>query len=177
MHRYYLMAQAQLRSTIVPGQTILKSLDMEYMGSAEFEFGAIPKALADFLVCDKPKFTSEIKIKMPERRTFAPVEDIEVTVHYWVRAEQREDLEHMLTNWKQSKLEFKEWDVGLQQPSDVIFCIDKGFECFIWRSPEVAAMLLSSVRPSVEALIKAEWLSQAEGERLLALSDSNILYK
>lgn len=133
-HAYCLIQQA----TIPPVKDwkkekgILGNLDLEYMGSAEFEYGAIPAAMLSFIEDPNPKTYGKITVNLPVDKLGRTDETKEVVVRYLVRKDQEEGLQHLLSNWKKASNGFKEWNVSLLNQGDFCICIDRGYFCFMW---------------------------------------------
>lgn len=106
---------------------LLGNLNFTYMGSAEFEFGAIPDAIARLLTDTEPKAMGKVEVALPKDylRTSGTVM---TTVRYCVRQSQEAQLVELLENWKTASRHFKEWDVDLSQSGDFVIVIDKGME-------------------------------------------------
>lgn len=133
-HTYRLIQQA----TIPPVKEwnkkkgILGNLDLEYMGSAEFEYGAIPAAMLQFIEDPNPKVYGKATVHLPVDKLGRTNETREVVVRYLVRKDQEAGLVSLLENWKSRSKGFKEWDVSLINQGDFCICIDRGYFCFMW---------------------------------------------
>lgn len=73
MSKYHLWYTGRVLKKAESGNTILKQIDGDYMGSAEFEFGAVPTALANFL-------TSEEELVFNKVVRFKDVKDNSIAV-------------------------------------------------------------------------------------------------
>lgn len=159
-HTYRYLQQA----TIPPvkewtkGKGILGNLKMEYMGSAEFEFGAVPKALGRFLNAVEPLVFGKITVTLPNHPLRPNKGTSEVLVRYLVRESQQVMLEEMLRNWPEAAKRFKEWNVHLNRPNDLVFCIDKGYEAFMWQGKLGKRLIVSQVQASADLLVEHGWI-------------------
>lgn len=137
--------------------TILNNINLQYMGSAEFEFGALPKALGRLVSSSDPMVFGKIQVNLPENPV-RPKKNVDVLVRYYVRQSQEQDLVELLSNWTAASRNFKEWNVKLTEDKNVVFCIDKGYECFMWNGKLGKRLLTTCIAESTKALIKNDWL-------------------
>lgn len=173
-HTYRLLQQA----TIPPVKKweiergVLGNLDFKYMGSAEFEFGSLPKAMGCFLgstealVFGKVTVTLPIDVLRPNKGTE------EVLVRYLVRESQQAGLIEFLQNWKTASRNFKEWNVSLVKTNDLVFCIDKNHETLMWNGKLGNRFIKEHAIVSINTLIKNEWCPPVPEEILYRLEET-----
>ncbi len=137
--------------------SILSNINLNYMGSAEFEFGALPKAMARLVSSSDPMVFGKTQVNLPED-ALRPGKNVDVLVRYYVRQSQEQDLLELLSNWTSASKNFKEWNVKLTEDKDIVFCIDKGYECFMWNGKLGKRLLTTCIAESIEILIKNEWM-------------------
>lgn len=158
---------------------ILGGLYRSYMGSAEFEFGAVPDALARFLKDTEPKVFGQVLATVPIDPLRRSRGNRDVRVRYLVRVSQEAKLIDLLQNWSSAMLNFKEIDVSLSWIKNMVFCIDRGFEAFMWNGKLGRRYLLEHVQSSASLLIKAGRLEPedvdptATPEQLLRIKDDS----
>lgn len=174
MYTYIQQAKVKPRSEW-KDSTILGALDLKYMGSAEFDFGALPEALARFLASPKLKVWGKIRVAMPVSRSYGCEKLATVTVRYLAPHDKVEAVEYMLNNWVAVKSHFKERNVGLQSKGDFCFAIDRGAECFFWRGRQGEELLMECVKRSRDVLIANDWFEKAEASKLVELDANQLL--
>lgn len=145
---------------------LLGNLNFTYMGSAEFEFGAIPKAMARLLTDTEPMVMGKVEVDLPEDRLGRGRDTVPVLVRYCVRQSQEAQLIEMLKNWKTASRHFKEWNVGLTQSGDFVIVIDKGYECFLWNGKLGKRLLMKTILHTARRLTHYEWMEALPEERL-----------
>ena len=150
---YYLWQRGKTGAFKETHTTILKSIDLDYMGAAEFECGALPGALSNFLKDKDNTVFGSVKI---------PLEGKTQLIHYWVRESQVETLKQALIDLAEGKLDLME-SCNLFKPAiggkgRVVFGIDQGFEFFAWTSSKFKAHLEKVTPNSVKMLKLNGWL-------------------
>lgn len=160
MHKYHLMQQGTIKPTKMwdSEKTILMNVSLSYMGSSEFEWGALPEAMGrllsvrDEMIFGKIEVTLPVSVLRPDQGTTT------VLVRYWVNKDQEKDLVEMLSNWQQYHRGFKEWDVSLTNPRDIVFCIDQGYECFMWNGKLGKRLIEEHLDSTLAILTENGWV-------------------
>ena len=137
--------------------SILSNINLEYMGSAEFEWGALPKAMGRLISSSDPMVFGKIQVNLPENPV-RPGKNVDVLVRYYVRQSQEQGLLELLLNWSSASKSFKEWNVKLTEDKNIVFCIDEGYECFIWNGKLGERLLSTCIADTIKVLIKYEWI-------------------
>lgn len=142
-HTYRLMQQGTVKKLkgVEEDAPLFKNITLQYMGSAEFEFGAIPAALKRFEKMKDDLITGSVEVPLPITNLKSTPLNKVTLVHYCVHKDQEEDLLHLLNNWRKECKNFKSWEVSLVNDRDFVFCIDEGYECFMWTG-RVGKMLI-----------------------------------
>lgn len=137
--------------------TILGNIDLQYMGSAEFEWGALPKAMGRLVSSSDPMVFGKVQVNLPENPV-RPGKNVDVLVRYYVRQSQEQGLLELLLNWGSTSKNFKEWNVKLTEDKNIVFCIDEGYECFMWNGKLGKRLLTTCIAESIGLLIENEWI-------------------
>ena len=159
-HTYRYMQMGKIKPVSKWGirrNTILSNINIEYMGSAEFEFGAIPTALGRLFSSSDPMVFGKTQVNLPED-SLRPGKNVDVLARYYVRQSQEQGLLELLMNWSSASKNFKEWNVKLAEDKDIVFCIDKGYECFMWNGKLGKRLLSTCIAESIKTLIENEWM-------------------
>ncbi len=153
--KYRLWQTGDVKRKTDSNDRILGQFDFDYMGSAEFEFGAIPKALGNFLKCKEPKIFGKINVT---------VDDQTRLVRYWVRESQQEQLEAALQDIPATRKHLKErCDFlvnfrGKELQNRVIFGIDRDMEFFAWTDKTVKSRILDTMDETISVLTENDWM-------------------
>lgn len=139
--------------------TILSNINLNYMGSAEFEWGSLPTALGRLISSSDPMVFGKVQTNLPEN-SLRPWkgENVDVLVRYYVRQSQEQELLELLLNWSSASKNFKEWNVKLTEDKNIVFCIDEGYECFMWNGKLGKRLLTTCVEESIRVLVENEWM-------------------
>lgn len=154
----YLIQQA----TVLPKQswkqdnrtkTLLKALRMEWSGHAQLSNGAVPDALLRFINDRERKVFGSITLRTGALLLGASPEDRAkpVTIHYIVRVDQEQGLRSELESWSERRPATAVL-VSPGRPKTMLFCIDKGEECFLWTASQGKQLLEQTLPVSAEAL-------------------------
>lgn len=153
--KYRLWQTGNVKKKADSNDRILGQFDFDYMGSAEFEFGAIPKALGNFLKCEEPKIFDKVNVIVGDKTYL---------VHYWVRESQQERLEDALLDIPATRKHLKErCDFlvdfkGRELQDRVIFGIDPGLEFFAWTNKTVKSRILDTMEETISVLTENKWM-------------------
>ena len=111
---------------------LLSMLEMEYMGSAEFEFGAIPKAILRFCKAQELKVFGKLTLKAGKlsKRDSGVEPTDEITLHYLVRKSKEQMLIMCLEQWAFGGHPLLLDPVWPATPKTFHICIDEDSECF-----------------------------------------------
>lgn len=151
-HKYHLWQTGTIRTKQNAGETILKQCNWDYMGSAEYEFGAIPEALGRFLSDKEDKVWGKVEVPITVY-SGVNVETTTKIVRYWVRASQEELLLNALKDYRRTVWNLKESPFDMMsKPNSVVFCLDKGYECFFWFKKTFRSQLEETMDKSIELL-------------------------
>ena len=150
MKKYHLWYTGKVLKKVRSGNTILTQIRGDYMGSAEFEFGAVPGALANFLTSQEELVFNKVIVEGNLYR-------------YWVRKSQEEMLVAAITNYKDTVKGLKEIhtlsDFFSGNVSDTcIFGIDEGYECFIYTNKTLTSRFKDTKENTVNVLRENEWI-------------------
>lgn len=132
---------------------LLSMLEMEYMGSAEFEFGAIPKAILRFCKAEEPKVFGKLTLKAgkllkpgslihPENR------NQEITMFYLVRKSKEQMLVMCLEQWAFGGHPLLLDPVYPGEPNTFNICIDEDTECFFGTDTQTFEVLTDGLPES-----------------------------
>ena len=116
---YYLVQRGEFRPQFK--ETMLKSCDMDYMGSAEFEFGALPTAMGRFLSTKDELCWVILKLKKGTKWD---------TLYAIVRKSQVNKLHKELWDFEKGFADTKEY-VMLNDRRSFLFGIDEGMEFIV----------------------------------------------
>lgn len=149
MSKYHLWYTGRVLKKAESGNTILKQIDGDYMGSAEFEFGAVPTALANFLTSEEELVFNKVVVEGNLYR-------------YWVRKSQEEMLVNAITNHKDTIKGLKEThtlrDFFSGNASDIcVFGIDKYYECFVYTNKTLTSRFKDVKDNSIAVLKENGW--------------------
>lgn len=153
--KYHLWQTGDVKRKTDSNDRILGQFDFDYMGSAEFEFGAIPKALGNFLKCKEPKIFDKVNVIVGDKTYL---------VRYWVRESQQEQLEAALQDIPTTRKHLKERcnflvDFrGKELQNRVIFGIDRDMEFFAWTDKTVKSRILDTMDETIDVLTENEWM-------------------
>lgn len=162
MSNYYLLQTGDIKSKKESDNTILTHTRWDYMGSAEFEFGALPKALANLLSSDEEKVFGKIEVTVNEA-TLGFIGDIvteTVLFRYYVRKSQVNKLEELLTNItaRNKKSKFKEVVRILDKENPIIFGIDKDIEFLAWTKKSYTSKFKEDLDNTYNVLKENDWI-------------------
>lgn len=158
MFGYHLWQTGNSKAKNKVNDTILKQVTWDYMGSAEFEFGAVSKALANFLSNpDEQMSFGSIAVKVVDFIGVIKVEK-DLLLRYWVRSSQEEQLREALSNLSQVGRDLKEPLNLLSKENPVIFGIDKDMEFFAWSKKTFKTQLLNVLPNTVKLLKEARYI-------------------
>lgn len=143
---------------------ILGNLKCEFMGSAEFEFGALPKALGSLLSTEDSLAFGKVQVELPKDPLKPTLGTCSTLVRYLVRQSQEAGLVNLLQNWKTAMHDFKEWNVHLTKPNDLVFCIDEGYEAFMWQGKLGKRLITCQLQTSIDLLVKQGWIKPLTDE-------------
>lgn len=146
---------------------LLGNLELTYMGSAEFEFGAIPNTIARLLTDTEPMVMGKVEVALP-KNYLRGSGTVMTTVRYCVRQSQEAQLIELLKNWETASRHFKERNVDLSQSGDFVIVIDKGYECFLWNGKLGKRLLMENILHTARRLIHYEWMEALPEERLVS---------
>ena len=151
---------------------VLGTLDLDYMGSAEFEWGAIPAALFNFLssteemVYGSLHFERAGKLARDNMRidgslfnhelqvTAQPLlKETPVKIEYLIRKSQEKDFIIAMEQWAFSGNTIPKERVYPATPDTMHMCIDLGRECFFWNSKIGKRLLKERLPMSLEMLL------------------------
>lgn len=160
MHNYHLMQQGRIKATKMwdSEKTILMNINLSYMGSSEFEWGALPEAMARLLSARDEMIFGKIEVTLPVGSHRSDLDITTVLVRYWVKKDQEKDLVEMLSNWRQYHRGFKEWDVELTNTGDIVFCIDQDHECFMWNGKLGKRLIEEHLDSTLAILTENGWI-------------------
>lgn len=153
--KYHLWQTGNVKSKVNSNDRILGQFDFDYMGSAEFEFGAIPKALGNFLKCKEPKIFNKVNVTVGDETRL---------VRYWVRESQQKQLEAALQDIPATRKHLKERCnflvdfQGKELQNRVIFGIDRDMEFFAWTDKTVKSRILDTMDETIAVLTENEWM-------------------
>lgn len=133
--------------------TFITTLDTDYMGSAEYEFGAVPMALARFIGSTDKKVMGMMDVT-------SQINGEVFTVRYLVRASQEKELVDAIKNWEKVSRNFKERaplvkeKAYLSDPPEQLFYlgIDMDSEFFLWRSKFGKRLIRNTLVETLKAL-------------------------
>ena len=150
MKKYHLWYTGRVLKKAESGDTILKQMRGDYMGSAEFEFGAVPRTLGNFLTSGEELIFNKVVLEGNLYR-------------YWVRKSQEDMLVTALTNYKDTIWSLKEShtlsDFFTGNGSDTcIFGIDKDYECFIYTNKTLTSRFKDVKENTVDVLKENNWI-------------------
>lgn len=131
-------------STVRP--PLLSLLDLDYMGSAEFEFGAIPKALLRFCKSPEPKVYGRLTLKAgkmlkPGSLIHAENRNKEINIHYLVRKSKEQMLVMCFEQWAFGGHPLLKDPVYPGEPNTFNICIDEDNECFFGTDSQFSEVL------------------------------------
>lgn len=159
MFGYHLWQTGNSKTKNKINDTILKQVTWDYMGSAEFEYGALPKALANFLYNPEEEMSfGSIVVKVVDFIGIKKVEK-DLLFRYWVRTSQEEQLREALSNLPQVKRDLKETLDIINKENPVIFCIDKNQEFFAWTKKTFKKQMLDVLPNTIKVLKENEYMS------------------
>lgn len=152
MFNYYLVQLGQMRNRIAVKKagTILKSVDWDYMGSAEFEFGALPKALGCLL-------STQDELVIVDKLLFKGYSQFLTAV---VRTSQVQKLKDFLSNFNDVQSDLKE-RILIKDTESVLFGIDEGLEFIVTVGNKKLKLLMDRGKESFELLQKNEWIDSS----------------
>ncbi len=160
--------------------TWMEALEFEYMGAAEFEFGALPKALGRFYEDQESKVFGYIELD--DQRPFVQYhhqmdkyDKESIRIRYLVRASQEEKLREALSNFKETRKRLKENAYFIEDRSNkdrFMFGIDKGTEFIAWTGKRMKPLIMERTARSQGVLLENEWMKTSQGntvEQILKL--------
>lgn len=171
MNNYRLIAQGTIphKKEWDKNKGVLGVIDFEYMGSAEFEFGAMPHAIGQLFDTSEERCFGSIEVELPDDFGVNPrAETKTVNVRYYVRKAQEAQLREMLSNWKKAHKDFKEWRVGLHYDRAIVFGIDRGYEFFAWTGKLGKKLLMEHCHQSMK-LLPIEFDESKTPEQILGI--------
>jgi hypothetical protein len=139
---------------------LLSMLDMEYMGSAEFEFGAIPKAILRFCKAQEPKVFGKLVLRAGKMLKPGPTvtfdvdkqtincRDKQITIHYLVRKSKEQSLIMCLEQWAFGGHPLLMEPVYPGEPKTFHICIDEDSECFFGTDTQTFEVLIDGLPES-----------------------------
>lgn len=145
---YYLVQRGEFRPQF--DETILKSLDKDYMGSAEFEFGALPRALGRFLSAEDELCWVILKVKKGSQWG---------KLYAIVRRSQINKLHKELWDFGKGFTDTKEY-VELKHRRSFLFGIDKGLEFIVAVDSKLLRKLVQLAPNSFEVLVENKWIPE-----------------
>lgn len=132
---------------------LLSLLELDYMGSAEFEFGAIPKALLRFCKAPEPKVFGKLTLKAnkmlkPGSLIHAPNRQKEITLYYLVRKSKEQMLQMCFEQWAFGGHPLLKDPVYPGEPNTFNICIDEDTECFFGTDTQTFETLIAGLPES-----------------------------
>lgn len=131
---------------------LLAMLDLDYMGSAEFEFGAIPKALFRFCKADEPKVFGKLTLKagklLKPGRQHPDKANEQITIFYLVRRAKEQALIMCLEQWAFGGHPLLLDPVYPGEPNTFNICIDEDAECFFGTDTQTFETLIDCLPES-----------------------------
>lgn len=132
---------------------LLSLLELDYRGSAEFEFGAIPKALLRFCKAPEPKVFGKLTLKAnkmlePGSLIHAPNRQKEITLYYLVRKSKEQMLKMCLEQWAFGGHPLLKDPVYPGEPNTFNICIDEDVECFFGTDTQTFETLIAGLPES-----------------------------
>lgn len=163
----------------VPDSGLLGNIELEYMGSAEFEFGNVPKALYNFLRSSDEKVFGTIQLRagkladpqhtkegarlnwMLSNASSVPMlKDEIVSIGYLVRKSKERDLRIALEQWAFAGNPMLKERAYPATKNSMHFCIDEGSEFFLWHSKRGKRVIRQHIVKSWELLCGNERFNQ-----------------
>ena len=151
---YYLVQQASIDHDVNENDTILKTLNFAYMGSSEFEGGALTRALANLITTKDPL-------------KFGNLQNGKDTM-YLCRVCDEPKLIKLLRDLESARWDLIEIDIHLNEMDSVMFGIDEGMEFFAFRGTAMYNSLVYRAEKSRQVLV--------DNNRLPATSVLNPLF-
>ena len=145
---YFLVQRGEFKLKFA--ETMLKSCNMDYMGSAEFEFGALPRALGHFLSTKDELCWTILKVKEGSQWG---------TLYAIVRKSQIDKLHKELWEFEKGFTDTKEY-VELRHRGSFLFGIDKGLEFIVVVDSKSLRKLVQLAPKSFEVLYENEWIPE-----------------
>ena len=155
---------------------VLGTLDLDYMGSAEFEWGAMPAAFFNFLLSpdemvygsisfekaghlardnmlvDGSRFKHELQVTQQQLLKDSPIK-----LGYLIRKSQERDFIIAMEQWAFSGNTIPKDRVYPATPNSMHICIDSGRECFFWNSKIGKRLLKERLPMSMELLMSGRF--------------------
>lgn len=145
---YHLIAMGKSKTKVKAKNTILGQVSWNYMGAAEYEFGAIPEALVRFLKCEESKVFSKLTIEF---------EGQQHSMRVWCRESQLEDLKTLFSSYSTARRDFKNPKHFDDLKDRVFFGIDKDKEFFVFEKKVFRSQLEDNLENTIKVLKDNEW--------------------
>ena len=143
---YYLVQRGEFRPQFK--ETMLKSCDMDYMGSSEFEWGALPTAMGRFLSTKDELCWVILKLQKGTKWG---------TLYAIVRKSQVNKLHKELWDFEKGFVDTKEY-VTLNDRRSFLFGIDEGMEFIVAADAKLLRKLKWLAPKSFEVLSMNKWV-------------------
>lgn len=136
---------------------LLAMLDLDYMGSAEFEFGAIPKAILRFCKSEEPKVFGKLtlkagKLSKPFTKEYPDNHNREITIFYLVRKSKEQSLVMCLEQWAFGGHPLLLDPVYPGEQNTFNICIDEDAECFFGTDTQTFEVLVNCLPESYRVI-------------------------